>query len=147
MKTYVEFISELFNKPVRYKKTMDDPYGMVRYSFWVDEGSENESHYIIEFSYWSEGNYDIDEPFWEVSFGNMSHGDDGYGITNTGNEIKVFSTIVNIMKEFTKKNNPPGYYFSAKEQSRKKLYDAMIRKLAKGFKVKKMGNKYYLKKK
>lgn len=57
-----------------------------------------------------------------------------YGITNTGNAIKIFTTIVTITLDFLNKAKPNVLVFSAKEQSRKKLYARMADRLtSKGY--------------
>jgi hypothetical protein len=61
-----------------------------------------------------------------------------YGITGTGNEVKVFSTVINIIKQWLampSNNDVQLIHISAKEPSRTKLYKRMIGSLAKGKKV------------
>lgn len=69
--------------------------------------------------------------------GAFALGTDGtYEITGTGNEVKVFSTVVNVVQEWLK-NNPEAQliHISAKEPSRIRLYRRMVNSLAKGKKV------------
>ena len=58
-------------------------------------------------------------------------------ITGEGKPIEVFNKALAAMKEFVKGTKPKYIYFSAKEPSRMKLYNIMIKKLASGmgFKV------------
>ena len=58
-------------------------------------------------------------------------------ITGEGKPIEVFNKTLAAMKEFVKGSNPKYIYFSAKEPSRMKLYNLMVKKLASGmgFKV------------
>ena len=58
-------------------------------------------------------------------------------ITGGGNPIEVFNGALAAMKEFVKGAKPKYIYFSAKEPSRMKLYNLMVKKLASGmgFKV------------
>ena len=64
-------------------------------------------------------------------------GTDGtHEITGTGNEIKVFSTVVDIIQNWISRNpNEQLVYISAKEPSRVKLYRRMVNSFAKGKKV------------
>jgi len=59
------------------------------------------------------------------------------GITGAGKPIEVFNGALAAIKEFVKGTKPKYIYFSAKEPSRMKLYNIMVRKLASGlgFKV------------
>ena len=58
-------------------------------------------------------------------------------ITGEGKPIEVFNKTLAAMKEFVKGAKPKYIYFSAKEPSRMKLYNIMVKKLASGmgFKV------------
>jgi len=58
-------------------------------------------------------------------------------ITGEGKPIEVFNKALVAMKEFVKGAKPKYIYFSAKEPSRMKLYNLMVKKLASGagFKV------------
>ena len=58
-------------------------------------------------------------------------------ITGEGKPIEVFNKTLVAMKEFVKGAKPKYIYFSAKEPSRMKLYNLMVKKLASGmgFKV------------
>jgi len=64
----------------------------------------------------------------------------GFGVTDItgeGKPIEVFNKALAAMKEFVKGAKPKYIYFSAKEPSRMKLYNIMVKKLASsmGFKV------------
>ena len=58
-------------------------------------------------------------------------------ITGEGKPIEVFNKTLVATKEFVKGTKPKYIYFSAKEPSRMKLYNLMVKKLASGagFKV------------
>lgn len=60
-----------------------------------------------------------------------------YGITKTGDEIAVFSTVINIIKEFVAKTQIKELIFaaSAKEPSRVRLYDRLVRRLGLGWRL------------
>lgn len=51
-------------------------------------------------------------------------------ITGGGKPIDVFNKVIAAMKEFVKGSKPKYIYFSAKEPSRMKLYNLMVKKLA-----------------
>ena len=77
---------------------------------------------------------------WNVSFHQSKVGGKratDTGITGAGKPIEVFNGALAAMKEFVKGAKPKYIYFSAKEPSRMKLYNLMIKKLASGlgFKV------------
>lgn len=69
-----------------------------------------------------------DEDIWELSFylaGSTKNLNLDFesGITNTGNEFKVFATIVDITKKFIEVKKPSQFMFTAHEVSRIRLYD------------------------
>ena len=70
---------------------------------------------------------------WDVEFviENPPPGASHYGITGTGRSSEVFSTVVNIMKEFINKKGKSirRLTFAAKEGSRQDLYARMIKRL------------------
>ena len=77
---------------------------------------------------------------WNVSFHQSKVGGKratDTGITGAGKPIEVFNGALAAIKEFVKGAKPKYIYFSAKEPSRMKLYNIMVRKLASGlgFKV------------
>jgi len=53
--------------------------------------------------------------------------------TNTGNTIKVFSTVANIAKKFIELKNPSLFYYGAKEETRFNLYRILGKKLLDAF--------------
>lgn len=69
------------------------------------------------------------------------------GITNTGDELEVFSAVIKVMKEFMQNSNNKRYYFTAEmsEPSRVKLYDRLVKRLTKdvpGWKCDSWNDKY-----
>src|SRR5208282_405252 len=54
-------------------------------------------------------------------------------LTGEGNPYVVFSTLAKIMEEFIKKYKPYEFSFTAKEESRKKIYRIFTKKLSKKF--------------
>ena len=77
---------------------------------------------------------------WQVVFtGQTASGFDTTLATGQGDELKVFATVISIMKKFVKDSKPLSIIFSAKTGSRSNLYDRMIKKFATGYTVKKFG--------
>lgn len=95
---------------------------------------------------------------WELTFsidkeGKLSpelkdkvKGTKNFGIVGTGNQGKVFSTVLAALKELIKKVNPSVIQFSADEISRMKLYNRMVKKFAPslGYKATATGDYYEL---
>jgi hypothetical protein len=68
-----------------------------------------------------------------------------FGITGTGNSAEVMSTVVDIMRSFLREHNDISKItFSAKEDSRQKLYKAMISRLLPGWRVSQDAAEYTL---
>ena len=76
---------------------------------------------------------------WHVEFSisNMKnpHGEAIQGISGTGDQFKVFSTIKSILEEFIRIKNVDFLYFTAFEESRVKLYKRMMQKFFKDYQV------------
>ncbi len=51
--------------------------------------------------------------------------------TDTGNSIKVFSTVFGVMKDFLSKHKDEPFVFVTHEESRKRLYGKMAKKIIK----------------
>lgn len=51
-------------------------------------------------------------------------------VSSGGNEIKIFSTVMAMVREWIKKQKPEMIFFSAKEKSRVRLYKTFITKFA-----------------
>jgi len=68
---------------------------------------------------------------WKVAFGLRNHRD-STSITGTGDELKVFSTVLDIMKVCSTKYKMWNLMFTADEPNRAKLYNRMSRTLAAG---------------
>lgn len=72
-------------------------------------------------------------PVLEVNFRIIKEEGTDFELSGTGNEVVVFSTVLAILQEVDRKLHPIELQFSAKEPSRKKLYDRMVRILAQKF--------------
>lgn len=49
----------------------------------------------------------------------------GYEVTGTGNAYAVFSTVIDVMNEYSREFNVDWWSFGAKESSRRKMYDRL----------------------
>ena len=115
LKQYI--INELFDTKVPIKKDWQEPTD-IRYSFIIDDKK-----------YTFDGNNE--KGIWEIVFtlrgdkssprGNKS----STSITGTGNAPQVFAAVNKCLDIFLKKFKPYQFWFTAKEQSRKKLYKMM----------------------
>lgn len=74
---------------------------------------------------------DFDAEYWSVIFSY----DGSTNITGTGNQVKIFSTVVAMFKDFVEKKNPDEIQFTAEKQgsreTRTSLYERMLKRFAK----------------
>jgi len=109
---------EVFDRPAKWEVIEDNDYG-----------------YIVKFTIGNE-TYEFvaeqeDEDMYMIDFFLMSNKNPTTKITNTGNSLQVFATVVNIFRKFITLKKPSVIEFSAKESSRVKLYDRMAQLLNK----------------
>lgn len=113
---FINYINELFDKPVKWiiVRNMKDDFQAYfqtdtykRYVFDAMLESGLEEIWNIQFA--MKNPNDPHERFWDI--------------TGSGDEIKVFATVVDIFKAFVAHYKPQVFYFAAKEPSRQKLYD------------------------
>jgi hypothetical protein len=121
MKTFKTFLSEIFTSPVPYKKVYDDTY-----TFTV-KGNE----YFVEFEP-DDGDYNVT---FLIDNSEISLDSDMFGLANVGTDVavKVFGTVMAIITDFIKDNDPENIYFSSSKtgtdgESRAKLYTSLIKK-------------------
>jgi len=62
----------------------------------------------------------------------VSKAENEYGITGTGQQYKVFATVMKAMKEYAQNFDVDYWVFSATEPSRQKLYSKMAQRFARG---------------
>jgi hypothetical protein len=100
-------LDEAFNKPYRYvlKKTNSNYYSG---KFDLDDGGE--IYVMFEGMEWS----DV-EKSWGVKFQrtNPKRPNASLGITGEGDAMRVFATVIDIIKEFVKKEKPQELNFAA----------------------------------
>lgn len=61
---------------------------------------------------------------------------DPVGISGTGDQFRVFATVADFVRKEIKRNKIDILHFSAKEKSRKKLYDTFSKMIAREMKTK-----------
>ena len=116
-----EIINEIFSSNEPYKKISDTTQyksSIKTYKFEIDQ-----KIYQVIFRSDAHNN-------WDVKFGLVNNNHLEYGITNTKNQFKVFSTVIKILYKFILEINPQLIVFMADEKSRRKLYQAMANKLS-----------------
>lgn len=110
---------ELFNQAVPFEKS-DIPN---RYEFYI-----NDVHYQVGFSTFIPINaFEHPKRVDEVIFKVMNVPGDMFGDTGTGNQFKVFATVLNIIKEHSDKLKTDHLTFSAENDRRANLYKRMLK--------------------
>lgn len=71
-------------------------------------------------------------PSYEISF-RLSGQQINYDMSGTGEQYKVFTTVMNMISDVVRKKAPVEIHFDSKEASRTKLYDRMVQKIASTF--------------
>ena len=123
MKSFRQFktqINELFDKPARWQMTRDSR-GAVDY-----QSNVNGKDLVVVFDIIASGT-------WEVIF----TVDSELAVTGEGDgdEMKVFSTVLDIMSDFIKNKDPEQLYFTAEKSpvygsSRIRLYNRLVKRFA-----------------
>ena len=137
-------LNEAFDKPYRYtSKGHTKKEGNVTYNFKTDvEDPRFDDPSDIDVYFESDKE---EEPNYTISFDR----DGSTSVTGEGDAMRVFATVIAIIKDFVKKRDPKLMGFSAFKDvfasstapgkgSREKLYDRMLKKYAGS-----MGYKYY----
>lgn len=123
---------ELFDTPVNYKWTVDDPeYGgqaefkigrlLYIYTIADERLPSGESSWFIEFA--------------AINDGRTAQ----YTNTGTGKQFLVYSTVLQLTREYTEKNGSRPLMFSADDDGRRSIYMRMLRKYLPGWKVETSG--------
>lgn len=127
----LNYLNELFDKPVPYviKRQMSDDF---QAKFIIDN-----NEYVFEAFKEDYDTNDLDP--WLVQFAIyeklITTQVRNFAISGTGNEIKVFATVIDIFKKFISLYNPRQFKFSSQlnEPSRTKLYDRFFQLIPKYF--------------
>jgi len=98
---------------------------------WDGFYKENDSHYVTRFT--TDDGEEVEANIihwsgaWEIEFSR----DGTHGLTGAGDAIKIFGTILDIIKEFIDSENPKFITFSSKldEESRVKFYRRFAKKI------------------
>lgn len=124
MLSFQSFINELFDKLYSFKRYSSPDN--VQYEFSTSDKKRVSVTFLLD-----DYNFDFiskqSVEGWEIFF-NV----DGFmHITGGGDSFAVFSTVIEIIKDFIKKNNPQVLVFTAdkSEKSRVDLYSSMVKKM------------------
>lgn len=111
--SFKQFLAELFDSCYDFK-WVSQSSSQYKATFQTDKGYK----YLVTFS------RKIGQQEWEVVFALTSAFDsEHFGKTKTGNEFKVFSTVVKVVTEFLRKHRPETlYFFSRKDDDRDDFY-------------------------
>ena len=143
-----EFITELFDQPVEYTvtKTGDFPEGNFEidnneYTVFIKselQFTENllagklDKDALEHLKPYTEIKYGMEAlNYHEISFAMVTpRGEEAYDLTYTGNQYKVFSTVIAIINNIlNSRHDIKVIYFVADEPSRQKLYQRMAQRL------------------
>ena len=115
MKTYQAFLTELFDKPLKYRLSHSVEDELEVYEFSTPKGQHIEVSIIVD----KRGAY-------EFTFDSNSN-EEGTK-SGKGEEFQIFSTVLKILKEFVDAEAPDHFFVEAvsSEPSRVKLYRRMI---------------------
>ena len=115
MKTYSNFLTELFDKPLKYRLSHSIEDQLEVYEFSTPKGQHFEVSIIAD----RHGSY-------EFTFDSDSN-EEGTK-SGKGEEFQVFSTVLKILSEFVKDEAPDHFFVEAvsSEPSRVRLYRRMI---------------------
>ena len=118
---------EVLNKPVPYEWTRRDKM------FWQGKFYVADKKYLFHaLAGLFQGPNE-----WEIMFTMTDkNGKSGLGTmepTGKGNEFKIFATVAKMTDDFIKKQKPKSFIFSAKEKSRRKLYDRFAKKISSAY--------------
>ena len=132
MSSHFNALTEAFDKPYRYTKK--ELYkGYIVYRFFTDDGSDVDVLFQE-----NEISDDGEESVWYVLFERKGE----LGVTGEGDAMRIFATVIDIIKDFTKKEKPQEMAFSAdkpawavdagkgEKGSREKLYKKMVQRYA-----------------
>jgi|TARA_R110001606_G_scaffold44941_3_gene117207 hypothetical protein len=132
---FSQYIEEAFNSPykIKMKRIYEKQY---RGKTKLKDGSELD---VIATRHMSSST----EFFWEILFKRSGSTD----VTGEGDQMKVFATVIDAIRQFIDQADPDEFFFSADKssgesdtkemESREKLYSRLVKRyLSKGYKVK-----------
>lgn len=69
------------------------------------------------------------EAIWDISFSRENEAEGAvFGVTGSGDQFRIFTTVVVMVQEFIQAKNPDTIRFTADEPSRQKLYRALAQR-------------------
>jgi len=129
-------LAEVFDRPVNHADLQHPPKPDEE----IDDNEDDEYNqdtemlsthftigdkkYSVELEHQGHGIWDLEFGLETVQQGRLKS---KTSITKTGNAVKVFATVASIIKQFIRSHDVNGIEFSAKEASRRKLYDRLIK--------------------
>lgn len=132
-------INELFTRPIKWV------WAELTSNSAVANFKINDLTYYVYFDFYDFSDFDhseYDSLYWDVAFyatdknGDvLGNADDQYGLLGTGNSIPVMTTVIDIITKFVQQKSISVLHFSAKEESRKKLYERIVKKLNQRVKI------------
>lgn len=117
-------LSEIFNSPSKYKSSKGG--NIDTHTFTTKSGIHFNVN-VFKVDNFRHAGVDIPKSGIGFDFQNLDATGDKEGITNTGDELEVFSTVLKIIEEAVAAYDPELVAFGAHESNRQKLYDRMIK--------------------
>ena len=133
---HIQILDEAFDRPYKFRKQkLYDGYFVYR--FIADDKSEIDVLF-------KENEISDDESYWAVNFERGGRQD----TTGEGDAMRIFATVIEVLKDFTKKEKPQELVFSAEKPawrmnlphdhpkrskdlgSREKLYKKLVQRYA-----------------
>jgi hypothetical protein len=115
---YEEALNEVFDKPLKWKLENSNQI-QTSYTFITSKGKK----YGVLFTKQGGNNFECDFSTTD------NHGIATIELTKSGKEFEVYSTVIDIIKDFKKQYPEAKIIFSAEGHSRNKLYDIMAKKM------------------
>ena len=126
-------LTELFDNPVKYSQSESSNF-RDSYKFETKSGQKIEMN-VYKLETFKHVGVDLEDGGLGFDFKNISEGG-SEGITGTGDEIEIFSTVLDIISKSIKKYDPVLIAFGAHEKSRQSLYNKMIKYMKRKFNYK-----------
>lgn len=134
-------LSEVFDQPARWSWDISpDPTFGGSASFYIGDAAGEEAEYTVMIA--PERTGPSGEPLYYVAFHMSGHSDPDtwdriqgmkqgtMAVTGTGEQFRVFSTVIDIMQAFDRKFDVGGWVFTAEESNRKRLYNTILKRMA-----------------
>jgi len=116
-------LREIFDSSVNYKWITNDDKSAVAQFVITKPGRLFSKKIKYGFDAFNYGNA------WKIAFYQIVNGQKVYSKTGTGGEKEVFSTVIDIMKDFLGTHQVNSIIFSAEDSNRQSLYKRLIKTL------------------